>query len=271
MSRRKISRSNITGSTGKDVPEGKRRGINSVEIGMKILDAITDLGQPASLTDISNRVGMGVSQTHRYVSSFLNCGILRQEPNSTLYILGPKALQIGLSAIAASDPISLTDIMARQFSIENRATILMAVWGNNGPTIIRWYHGQPPIYTILTIGSVLPVTYSATGRMFLAHLPEGFIEPMLKDEGWKTPLGKNPKLIKDREKILKNGVANVDSTVVPGLRAFAVPVFGLDNQLIAVLSLIASDQIDKSKDKKWTTELKIRCQELSIELGAIKV
>jgi len=172
-------------SSNKNEPAGKRRGINSVEISIKILDAITELEQPASLTDISNKVGMGVSQTHRYVSSFLNCGILRQEPNSTLYKLGPKALQIGLSAIAANDPISLTDIMARQFSIENRATILMTVWGNNGPTIIRWYHGQPPIYTILTIGSVLPVTQSATGRMFMAHLPESFVEPMLKNEGWK--------------------------------------------------------------------------------------
>jgi len=268
MNLAKSSSSNKNEPAGKDMPAGKRRGINSVEISIKILDAITELEQPASLTDISNQVGMGVSQTHRYVSSFLNCGILRQEPNSTLYRLGPKALQIGLSAIAANDPISLTDIMARQFSIENRATILMAVWGNNGPTIIRWYHGQPPIYTILTIGSVLPVTQSATGRMFMAHLPESFVEPMLKNEGWKTPLGRNPKLIKDKEKILKDGIADVDSTVVPGLRAYATPIFGVDNQLIAVLSVVGSDQIDRSMDKKWIAELKTQCKELSAELGA---
>ena len=70
----KSSSSNKNEPAGKDVPTGKRRGINSVEISIKILDAITELEQPASLTDISNQVGMGVSQTHRYVSSFLNCG-----------------------------------------------------------------------------------------------------------------------------------------------------------------------------------------------------
>lgn len=246
----------------------KRRGINSVEIGIGILDAIIELNQPASLTDIAKRAGMGVSQTHRYVSSLLNCGILRQEAGSTLYNLGPKALQIGLAALAWNEPLSLTDIVAKQFSIEHGATVLMAIWGNNGPTIIRWYHGKPPIYTVLTIGSVLPVTGSATGRMFMAHLPEDFINPLLTDEGWMAPLTKNPKLVRDKENILKAGMATVDSTVIPGLRAHAVPVMGMQDQLIAVLSVVASDQIAASKDKRWIAELKKSCRDLSRELGS---
>ncbi len=249
-------------------PQAKRRGINSVEIGIGILDAIIELNQPASLTDIANRAGMGVSQTHRYVSSLLNCGILRQETGSTLYNLGPKALQIGLAALAWNEPLSLTDIVAKQFSIEHGATVLMAIWGNNGPTIIRWYHGKPPIYTVLTIGSVLPVTRSATGRMFMAHLPEDFIDPLLADEGWKAPLTKNPKLVRDKESILKAGVATVDSTVIPGLRAHAVPVLGMQDRLIAVLSVVASDQIATSNDKHWIAELKKSSRDLSLELGA---
>lgn len=245
----------------------KRRGINSVEIGLGVLDAIIDLKHPATLKAIAERSGLAASQAHRYVSSLLNCGILRREQGSSLYDLGPKALHIGLAAMARTDALSIAEEAAKRFSEKHGATVLMSVWGTYGPTIIRWYHGVPPVLTALSIGSVLPVTTSATGRVFMSYLPDGFLDPFLVSEGWTAPLDRNAKLIQDRDQILKTGRASVDSEVIPGLRAHAAPVLGLQDMLVAVMTVVASSKGPKSKDKSSKSRLTAWCQELSHELG----
>ncbi|MDB5458695.1 MAG: transcriptional regulator, partial [Caulobacteraceae bacterium] len=206
----------------------KRRGINSVEQGVAVLQAVVDLKKAASLKDIAKQAGMESSQTHRYVSSLVNCGMLRQDAATGRYDLGPTALRTGLAAISRNDALTRAEEAARDFSNNSGATTQLSVWASGGPTIIRWNHGAPPVYTILTIGSVLPVTTSSTGRVFLAFLPESLLGPMLVAEGHKAPLAKNPKLLKEREDIRAAFMADVDSTVVPGLRACAAPILGIN-------------------------------------------
>ena len=245
----------------------KRRGINSVEQGVAVLQAVVDLRKAASLKDIAHRAGMESSQTHRYVSSLVNCGMLRQDPATGFYDLGPTALRTGLAAVSRIDALTRAEEAARDLSNSTGATTQLTVWAVGGPTIIRWNHGAPPVYTILTIGSVLPVTTSSTGRVFLAFLPESLLAPMLEAEGHKTPLAKNPKLLEERERIRGAFLADVDSTVVPGLRAFAAPVLGPTDSLIAVITVVASDIIPRSADVGHKKALLAACARATHDLG----
>lgn len=245
----------------------KRRGINSVEIGMRVLDAIVSLRHPSTLKTIAERAELDTSQAHRYVSSLLNCGIIKQDSATGLYDLGPKALHIGLAAMAQLDPLSVIADSLKQFSLASGSTCLLAVWGSHGPTIIRWYHGSPPIFTTLAIGSALPVFTSATGRVFMSFLDDPFLDPFLKEADMKVPLGKNPELAADRKKIQDSAVGSVDSTVIPGLRAYAVPVFGVERSLIGVCTVLLSDTNSKSKDRKLKSDLLKLCKGITANLG----
>lgn len=251
-----------------DQKNERRRGINSVEIGVSVLRAVIELRAPATLRSIGERAGMDSSQTHRYVSSLVNCGILKQDPHSGLYDLGPAALQVGLAAMARQDTIAVTDDAAREFSQKHEATVLVALWSSYGPTIIRWYHGNPPVYTMLGLGSVLPVTHSAIGRVFMAFLPDTLLNPMLKREGWRVPLSKNPQLVADRNAIRSAGLASANGAVVPGLRAHSAPVFGYDNNLVAVLTVAAAEATARRLDKVTKAKLLEVAQRTSGELGA---
>jgi DNA-binding IclR family transcriptional regulator len=245
----------------------KRRGINSVEQGVAVLQAVVDLRKAASLKEIAQRAGMESSQTHRYVSSLVNCGMLRQDPATGFYDLGPTALRTGLAAVSRIDALTRAEEAARDLSNSTGATTQLTVWAVGGPTIIRWNHGAPPVYTILTIGSVLPVTTSSTGRVFLAFLPESLLAPLLEAEGHKTPLAKSPKLLQERERIRGAFMADVDSTVVAGLRAFAAPVLGPTNTLIAVITVVASDIIPRSVDEGHKKALLAACARATHDLG----
>jgi DNA-binding IclR family transcriptional regulator len=247
----------------------KRRGINSVEQGVAVLQAVVELGRAASLKEIALRAGMQSSQTHRYVSSLVNCGMLRQDPATGFYDLGPTSLRTGLAALGRNDPLARVEEAARDFTLASGATTQLAVWGPGGPTVIRWNFGVPPVYTMVTVGSVLPLTTSSTGRVFMAFLPESLLAPLLAAEGYKTPLAGNPDLTKDRERIRASFFADVDGTVVPGLRACAAPVLGATDALIGVITVVASDVSPRAIDAIHRKGLLAACAKVTADLGGV--
>lgn len=252
-----------------DPPESQRRGIHSVEIGMAVLQSVVDFGRAASLKEIAASTGLESSQTHRYVSSLVKVGMLVQN-EAGRYDLGYTALRTGLAALSRHEPLVRANVTAREFANETKATTLLAVWSINGPVILGWHPGRPPVYMTLGVGSTLPVTSSATGKVFMAFLPDQYIEPFLKTEGWRVPLNKNKPLVHNINEIRDTCMAYVDSSVIPGLRASAAPIFGPDNMVVAVVAAIASELVPRERDESVDNALIAACKQASFELGAEK-
>ncbi|MFX9604647.1 hypothetical protein ABTP42_19860, partial [Acinetobacter baumannii] len=59
---------------------------------------------------------------------------------------------------------------------------LLAVWGNAGPTVVRWQRTASFVFTSLGLGTTLPLLNSATGRVFLAFAPKRMVTPMADQE-----------------------------------------------------------------------------------------
>lgn len=117
-------------------------------------------------------------------------------------------------------------------------TVLLTVLGDGRPTIIRWERSYMPFFTSLAIGSVLPLTGSASGRAILAFMPERVRERLLRsirDERMTAA-----ELALRFEKIRKRNYDTADSTVVPGLAAISAPILNLQNEATASLTLIGA-------------------------------
>lgn len=245
----------------------KRRGINSVETGVGILEVLISMRGPSTLTSIAEASGLDTSQAHRYMSSLLNTGLVRQDRHSGLYGIGEKALQFGLTALNCLDPINEVSDAARDMAHIDGFTTLVAIWSPNGPIIVRWYAGRPPVHTSLTVGSILPLTSSATGMVFLAFLESNYLESQLIAEGYEPPAESNRKLKKIQSDVSSTCVASVDSALIPGLRAYAAPVFGAHNSLLSTVTVVASDSMAKSVDERMKKRLMQVCAELTQKLG----
>lgn len=214
----------------------KRKGIQSVEIGLKVLGALVGLGRPSSLSEIAKASDLSPSQTHRYLASFVNMRYLRQDPESALYDLHTGALRLGLASLARLDLLDKASRITQGFVKATGRTALLCIWSEPGPTIIRWFPGNPPIYTSLAIGSRLLLTHSATGRVFLAFQNEAYLSQLLQEELAQTRTGGTIDVAVIRQHVRRHFVADVDGTVIPGLRALAAPVFDLQGQLALVIS-----------------------------------
>ncbi|MBA5844819.1 IclR family transcriptional regulator domain-containing protein, partial [Escherichia coli] len=61
-------------------------------------------------------------------------------------------------------------------------TVGIAVWGNQGPTIVHWMESSHPAKASLKLGDVMPLLGSATGLLFAAYLPRSKTAAMLERE-----------------------------------------------------------------------------------------
>src|SRR5437764_11631726 len=159
-----------------------RRGIKAVEVAGQILDHLARAQTPVGLRDLAAAGRMSPGKVHRYLASFLASGLARQDPATRQYALGPLAMRLGLAALNSYQP--LRDSIALQRELRDRLdeTLVLSVWGAQGPTIVHVEESSHPIVMTMRIGAVLPILASATGLAFAAFLPRYFTEPFIKAE-----------------------------------------------------------------------------------------
>jgi DNA-binding IclR family transcriptional regulator len=230
--------------------QGAGQGIKSLDSALSVLLHLSALNGPASLSEIARDCGMPPSKVHRYLASFIHADLVRQEGRSGQYDLGPGALQLGLSALARHDFVNAAADGLPDLAARTGVTALLAVWGTEGATIVRWQRGEIPTVTSMGLGTTLPLLNSATGRAFLAWAPDGAISIQREKELRRA--ARNPGILVDVTpnktalntlvaQIRKDGFACVKGEYIPGLVAVAAPVLDWQNEAQAVITLVGTD------------------------------
>jgi DNA-binding IclR family transcriptional regulator len=213
-----------------------RRGIQSVEIGLRVIEALCRAGGPQTLKDLARTAELPASNCHRYLVSFVRAGFVVQEVRSGRYEPGPRLLQAGMAALARIDSMAVATEALERVVDATGNTGLIAVWGEAGPTIVRWMPGRIPVHTSLSTGSILPLLTSATGRVFLAFLPARQTSVLLAREVMSN--GGDPNAL--IAAVRAAGIGQVCGDHIPGLSAVAAPVLNAHGEAATVITLVAA-------------------------------
>lgn len=251
----------------KSKPEGARRGIQSVGIGLGVLDALASLGEPAPLGAVSEACGLSLSQTHRYLASLIASGMARQDAETGRYDLGPGALRLGLAALARVDAFHVANAALTDYVRASGRTVQIAALGPTSPIILRWMIGSPPVATSMPVGSSLPLLRSATGRIFLAYRQPAETAGMVARE-IKAGAGLKPVDVEQlRADVRAAGCATVDEAVVPGLRATAAPIFDFQGSATLSATVVSNAAFDRAGDDEVRRSLIAVCEEITQRIG----
>jgi DNA-binding IclR family transcriptional regulator len=244
----------------------RSRGIQSVDTGIRLLEVLEKADGALALKELSAAADLDPSSAHRYLASFVRCGLVRQESDSR-YDFGPLALHIGLAAVRRLDPVQLTEGALPQLVKDTGYTALLSVWSNRGPTVVHWQRGPSPFVTNLALGSVLPVSRSATGAVFVAFLPATVTADALAAEARRETIDRET-FGRVVERARKTRLAFVDNTVIPGLAAVSSPVLQWNGDAAAAVTLIGSDPQLAKASHPAAGALRRLCDRLSKDFGA---
>ncbi|HPT49508.1 MAG TPA: IclR family transcriptional regulator [Accumulibacter sp.] len=229
--------------TSDDSPAKQRQGIQSIEIGTRLLRALAANGRPMMLRDIAHNAGMSAAKARRYLVSFMRMGLVEQNGLSGRYDLGEFALELGLASLARLDPVRLAGPVLDDLCERTGETVALAMWGNRGVTCVHWVEAGGPITVTLRTGVVLPLTASATGLAFAAFYRSPYLKRMLDAEvlagaaARKTPVDEAFAALAERlTEIRQRGIARASGSMTPGINGFSAPVFDHTGHMVAALT-----------------------------------
>ena len=249
-----------------------QQGILSIEVGAQLLRALAATTRPQMLRDLAASAQMPPAKAHRYLVSFMRMGLVEQQSETGLYDLGSFALELGLSALARLEPVTLSAPVLAQLREEIGQTVALAVWANQGATIVRWLGADTPVSASLRVGAVMPLTRSATGQAFLSFLPAETTAPFLKKElTEQSRLGLKPNTRDEVDQLIaqtrRRGFART-SEFIPGIGGIAAPVFDQSGAMIlALVALGYSKPFESSLDTIAAATVR-KARQLSERLGA---
>ncbi|WP_152953830.1 IclR family transcriptional regulator, partial [Burkholderia cenocepacia] len=151
-----------------DAPPKAQRGIQSVEVGGRLLDALARRRKPLGLSELAAAADLSTAQAHTYLVSLTRLALVKRDALTGNYEPGPLSLRLGLMSIERQPAYRATLPHAVRLAETVGLSVALSVPGVLGPTIVRIEHGGYPLHVNLHVGSVMSLDTTATGRVFRA-------------------------------------------------------------------------------------------------------
>lgn len=253
----------------------QRQGIQSIEVGARLLRALAANGRSMMLRDLAKSAGMPAAKAHRYLVSFIRMGLVEQDANTGRYDLGEFSLELGLASLARIDPVRLAGPVLDDLCERIGETVALAMWGNHGATCVRWVEAGGPITVTLRTGVVLPLLTSATGLAFAAFYRSPYLKKQLDAELRTTAEATNTtsaalqrELDKLLDEIRGHGISRASGSLNPGINGFSAPVFDHTGRMVAAITSLGTiGHFDTAWESPLAQDMKEAAELLSKRLG----
>jgi DNA-binding IclR family transcriptional regulator len=224
----------------RQLKEASKKTRPATERALMLLEALASTGRPAALKEIAVRQGIPQATAFRLCQRLEQEGYLVRELGARRYAVGARLMRLGLDILRASGTTSarraiLSDLVGALGETCN----LTALAGTDVLYLDRVETGWPLRLT-LEPGSRVPIHCTASGKLFLATMPDEQREQLLS----ALPLSANtPRTIVDKgklrrelQRISRRGFSTDDEEFLVGLTAVAVPVMAKTGRVLAAVA-----------------------------------
>jgi flavin reductase (DIM6/NTAB) family NADH-FMN oxidoreductase RutF len=177
--------------------------------------------------------------------------------------LGAKHAQLAAMRLGAS----AIERLASEFD----ETMALAVWGNRGPTITFWQPASAPVSDALPVGLTLPVTSTATGLAFAAHLPPAVVDEAVRSDQVESGAGERD-WAQRLEEVRRRGLARREQEAFyrseTMINALSAPVLDASGQAVLALTAVGDPiRFPANLDGNFACALREAARDLSRRLG----
>ena len=268
-------------------------GIQALIVGLKVLQVVGEADRPLPLRDVASAAGLTNSRVHRYLASLIRTGFVRQEHDSGYYTLAQSSVELGLMALGKLDYIEIASKGLREFTEVSGLDAHLAIWSSRGPVIVRWQSGRSGFQMKVEEGRLLPILWSATGRVLMAYRPVSELLPIVQDDilWWNERNPGNPFVDSQIDDICQDvrrlGMSSssskkeTDSLITPSplganfdrpyrleFDTVSFPIFNHRGEALLAITCFGADQIPlHTPDSDHISLLRDAAAKVSLQLG----
>ncbi len=215
--------------------------IQSLQIGLNILDVLAEQKEPLKFTDIQNLTSMTKSNLYKYLSTLCEFGVVHRNPETNTYSLGQKLIQLGNIALGQSSIIELVIPYLKKINDNTNLTALLAVPSVNGPLITYISSADYGVNIGAQIGTTLPLS-SSTGIIYSAF-PNSQMKDWVSEEKLKLDKKELQMYETQKENAKKFFFASKIEPLVEHVSSFSVPILNYDKELLGAVTVVGYTEI----------------------------
>lgn len=212
---------------------------SSIDKAFQILRVFTDGRATLSLSDIQRGSGLPMTTTHRLLKRLAEVGALEVTPDHR-YRIG-----FDLWALGARSPSygelhrSAQPTLQSLYESTHLPVILTVLRGTTSVAVSRFVTERSP--RTPNIGSTIPLHATSSGQVLLAHADEAVREQALAEPltAYTSRTPTDPVRLREiLTRVRYEGVALSDRELHDDLQSVAAPVYGLEGEVAAALSIV---------------------------------
>jgi DNA-binding IclR family transcriptional regulator len=212
--------------------------VRAVKRALQILGCFDDEHPERGISDIAQVAGLHKATAHRIVTTLVNYGYLERAADGQKYRLGLELTSLGFKVIRRMDLRREALPYMKQLVQEWDETCDLSIFDQGNVFYIEVLRGNRALTIAADVGQRLPVHCTASGKLFLAHLPpsevDAFLNEPLKSFTAKT-ITIPVELYRQLENIRNQGYAVDYEEFEVGICAVAAPIFNRQGAMIAAI------------------------------------
>lgn len=216
------------------------QSVRAVERALDVLLCFSQDGPNLTLTQISERVGIHKSTVHRLLATLESRRLVQRDHLSGMYHLGSRLMEMAFLVLQSNDLTRLARPYMDGLAAEHRETVDLAVLEGADVVYLQVVESPQRVKLAAAPGQRLPAFCTATGKAFLAYLPDEQVQEILEQglikytEHTKVT---QPELQQDLRLTRERGFATSEQEYEDGINAVATPILDVNGYPIAAIAV----------------------------------
>ncbi len=214
--------------------------VRAVERALQILGSFDDAHPERGVSEVAQLVGLHKATAHRIMVTLLNSGYLERTADGERYRLGLRVADLGMRVLRRLDLRREALPYMRQLVERFQETCDLTVFDQGEVFCVEVIHSGRTLTIASRVGQRLPIHCTASGKIFLAHLPaeerDALLErPLKRYTEWT--LCDPAQLCAQLPEIHRRGYAWDDQEHEVGVRAVSAPIRDRQGKVAAALAM----------------------------------
>lgn len=222
------------------MPHNQSNGVQSIVRALSLLEILAESPTDCSLGELAQRAKLAPSTTHRLLTSLVQAGYAHHDPETTRYSLGNTLIRLSHKAVHKHELVQAARPYLESIAQRTGETANLTARDDDG--VIQLDHVDSPniLRVSYPIGERFPLYASASGKLFLATMPERERTRILKSKRrafTNSTITDKTQLIEELAAIARRGYAIDDAEREIGVRCVAAPIYNERQQVAAAISV----------------------------------